>query len=36
MTFVHHYQPFGNAIELFYSRDPEVLYEGAVVLPVDL
>lgn len=29
MTFVHHYQPFGNAIELFYSRDPEVLYEGA-------
>lgn len=29
MALIHSYQPFGNAIELFYSRDPEVLYEGA-------
>lgn len=28
-ALIHSYQPFGNAIELFYSRDPEVLYEGA-------
>lgn len=26
--YIHHYQPFGTAIELFYSRDPEVLYCG--------
>lgn len=29
MALIHSYQPYGNAIELFYSRDPEVLYEGA-------
>lgn len=29
MALIHTYQPYGNAIELFYSRDPEVLYEGA-------
>lgn len=25
---IHSYQPFGTAVELFYSRDPEVLYCG--------
>lgn len=28
MALIHSYQPFGNAVELFYSHDPEVLYEG--------
>lgn len=28
MELIHTYQPFGTAVELFYSRDPEVLYCG--------
>lgn len=28
MALIHSYQPFGTAIDLFYSRDPEVLYCG--------
>lgn len=28
-NLIHRYQPFGNAIDLFLSKEPEVLYEGA-------
>lgn len=28
MALIHSYQPFGTAVELFHSRDPEVLYCG--------
>ncbi len=29
MPHIHDYQPYGNAVELFYCKAPEVLYEGA-------